>query len=153
LGDVAVSTRQLDDARAWFSKTLAVAESLATADPSNTNRRRDLSVSYERLGEVAVSTGKLDDARAWFNMALALRRTITAEDDVNALWQRELCTTLAAAAPVAREPTEQARYLEEARNIYDRLQRGSSFEHDPSFAQLGVSLDRIAARLNKAPRR
>ena len=90
LGEVAVRAGELEGARGWFEKALAIRKALAAADPSNAGWQRDLSVTYEKLGEVAVSAGKLEDARGWFDKALAVRKALAAADPSNAGWQRDL---------------------------------------------------------------
>jgi tetratricopeptide (TPR) repeat protein len=88
--DPAVSAGKLEDARGWFDKALAVAKAFAAADPSNTQRQRDLSLSFEKLGDVAVSAGKLEDARGWFDKALVVRKVLAAADPSNTQWQSDL---------------------------------------------------------------
>src|SRR5262249_25084552 len=147
LGDVAVSAGKLDDARAWFDKALAVAKALAAADPSNTGWQDNLSLSYKLLGHVAMSAGKRDDARAWFDKDLAVRKALAPADPNNARWQRDLCIALAEGVLIARGSNEELRYLDEARIIYDRLQREGSFRGDEQFAQIGTDLDQLARAL------
>ena len=153
LGDVAVTTGKLDDARNWFERGFAAIKALTAADPSNAQWQGDLSTSYLNLGEVAVSAGKLDEARTWFEKALAIRKPLTVASPSNTGWQRDLCTTLARMAAVAPTPDEAARYRREARVIYEQLQRGGFFRADRKFVQLGAELDQAAARASKPPAR
>ena len=152
LGGVAMSAGKLVDARTWFDKALAVATTLAAADPINTAWQRDLSISYERLGDVAVYAGKLDDARTWFDKVLAVRKALAAKDPTNAEWQRDLCTTFADLAVAARNASEATQYLAETRTIYDRLQRDGLFQHDVQFAQVGAFLNQRVTRTGSTPK-
>jgi len=145
LGNVAVRAGKLQDARRWFDKDLAVAQSLAAADPSNTGWQRDLSESYDSLGEIAVRAGKLEDARRWYDKDLAVRKTLATADPSNARWQRDLCYTLVKTAFVVRDPTVVTRYLDEARAIFGHLQRNGFFRGDEEFARLGTVIDRLSA--------
>ncbi len=136
---LALERGHLDQASALYLEALADAHRRAAADPSNAGWQRDLSVSYNKLGDVAVTAGKLDDARGWFEKAQAL----AAADPSNAGWQRDLCTTLAKFALVARTPTETMRNLDEARTVYNRLQRDGLFQGDAQFTQIGKTLDAL----------
>ena len=69
LGDVAVTTGELEEARTWFEKALAVSAALANTDSANADWQRRLSISYCRLGDVAAMAGKLEEAKDWFEKA------------------------------------------------------------------------------------
>ncbi len=90
LGDIALSQGKLDEAARRFAAGLAVAESLAAADPGNTQWQRYLSISHNRLGDVAVAQGKLDEAARRYASGLAVAESLAAADPGNTQWQRDL---------------------------------------------------------------
>jgi tetratricopeptide (TPR) repeat protein len=132
-GDAAMSAGNLEDARGWFDKALAVRDALAAADPSNTHWQRDLLVSYGRLGDVAVSAGKLDDARGWFDKALAVAKSLAAADPSNTQWQRDLSVSYEKLGDVAVS----AGKLDDARGWLDKslAVRKVLVAADPSSSQ------------------
>jgi tetratricopeptide (TPR) repeat protein len=140
LGDLALSTGMLDDARTWFDQAYAVRAALAAKAPSNTGWQSDLAASYQRLGDLALSTGKLDDARTWFDKSLTVRKVLATGDPSNAGWQRDLCIALARTAQVRQGRTEAASVLDQARAIYDRFQRSNLFRDDVQFVRVGKFL-------------
>jgi tetratricopeptide (TPR) repeat protein len=64
LGVVAQRRAQLDDAEAWYLKSLAISEEL--------DDRPHLALSYHHLGAVAQERGRLDDAEAWYLKSVAI---------------------------------------------------------------------------------
>jgi tetratricopeptide (TPR) repeat protein len=104
---------------------LAIRKTLAAADPSNADKQRDLSVSYERLGDVLVAEGKLGEARKSFEDALAIRKTLAAADPSNADKQRDLSVSYWKSANIA---VAQGRFdeaqtaLEDGKRLAERLQ-------------------------------
>ena len=89
-GDAAIAYGDLAAALAAYRASLAIAERLAAADPSNAAWQRDLSVSHNRLGDVLVAQGQLDDALAAYRAGLAIAERLAAADPSNAAWQRDL---------------------------------------------------------------
>ena len=71
-GDAAVAYGDLAAALAAYRASLAIAERLAAADPSNAEWQRDLSVSHDKLGDVLVAQGQLADALAAYRASLAI---------------------------------------------------------------------------------
>ncbi len=68
----------------------AYRDGLATADRSNTQWQRDLSISYEKVGDVLRVQGKLDAALKAYSDDLAIMERLAAADRSNTLWQRDL---------------------------------------------------------------
>ena len=65
LGMVAQDRGALDDAEAWYKKSLAIKEALGD--------RPGMAPSYHQLGMVAQERGALDEAEAWYKKSLAIR--------------------------------------------------------------------------------
>lgn len=57
----------LTEAVRYFRDSLAIGNSLAATDPTNTKLQRDLSVLNERLGNSLLAQGELDAALAQFH--------------------------------------------------------------------------------------
>jgi tetratricopeptide (TPR) repeat protein len=81
---------QLDEALAAYRADLAIAERLATADPSNAGWQRDLFLSYEKLGSVEERNQNPKDAAPYYAEAAKIIRQLVPRDPSNAQWQRDL---------------------------------------------------------------
>jgi tetratricopeptide (TPR) repeat protein len=62
----------------------------ADADPRNTQRQRDLSISHDELGNLATATGDLTTARTAYQASLNIRQQLTTADPRNTQRQRDL---------------------------------------------------------------
>jgi tetratricopeptide (TPR) repeat protein len=87
---VLVAQGKLDEALQSYWRNLAIAERLAAVDPSNTERQRDLSVSYNNVGNVLERQGKLDEALQKYRQGVAIREHLAAADRSNAQWRNDL---------------------------------------------------------------
>ena len=58
-GNTHLAQGRLDQARNVYEQALAIAERLATAEVTNTDWHRELSISYIKFGEVAEAAGRL----------------------------------------------------------------------------------------------
>jgi tetratricopeptide (TPR) repeat protein len=90
LGDIAKARGSLGQALAAYRAAEELAERLAKADADNTQWRRDLSVSHDRIGDVLVAQGKLAEALAAFQASLATAERLAKTDADNTQWQRDL---------------------------------------------------------------
>src|SRR5438552_15512067 len=81
---------KLDEAISAYRDGLAIRERLAAADANNSQRQRDLSVSYNKIGDVLVAQGKLDEALPVYRDSLAIRERLAAADRSNTHTQRDL---------------------------------------------------------------
>jgi predicted negative regulator of RcsB-dependent stress response len=90
IGDVLVANGNREDALASYRMSLALAETLASRDPANTEWQRGLSVTQERIGDVMVAQGHSADALASYWASLAIRETLARGDQANAQLQRDL---------------------------------------------------------------
>jgi hypothetical protein len=65
-----------------------------TADPTNTEWQRDLSVSHDKLGDLAVAAGDLGAAGTAYTAALTIAQKLADADPTNTQWQRDLAVAL-----------------------------------------------------------
>ena len=89
-GDLLRSQGDLAGSSLAYRSSLDIDRQLAEADPSNTSRQRDLSVSEEKIGEVLHDQGDLDGALKAFSESLAVMRSLAEADPSNAAWQCDL---------------------------------------------------------------
>ncbi len=90
LGNIAAETGQAVEAHSLYSRSLAIDQLLADAEPANTVYQRDLSISYERLADLAVAAGQGDEARRLFTQALTIRQGLADTEPANTVYQRDL---------------------------------------------------------------
>jgi tetratricopeptide (TPR) repeat protein len=126
-----------DKALQAYQKGLDLGEALARDDPNNTQAKRDLSVSYNKLGDVHLQLGATDKALQAYQKGLDLREALARDDPNNAQAQADLSYSY---FKVARTH-EQARDLVHARNnderslavdqkLSDRLPRSAGARRD-----------------------
>jgi len=70
--------------------TLAIIELLATKDPTNADRQRELSVCHEKLGEMLLAQKDVAGALAEYRLDLAIAERVAAKDPANLGWQTDL---------------------------------------------------------------
>jgi hypothetical protein len=68
-----------------YRDSLAIAKRLATADPGNAGRQRDLSVSYNKVGGVLVAQGNLSEALQAYRDDLAIAERLAKTDPGSAI--------------------------------------------------------------------
>ena len=90
VGDIARVTGRTMAARDCYLKALAIAETLAQAEPDRADYQRDLSVSYERMGDLYRALGQGEAARDAYAKALAIRETLAQAEPDRADYQRDL---------------------------------------------------------------
>jgi tetratricopeptide (TPR) repeat protein len=88
--DLLLQRGDLGGAEQAYRASLAVAERLAKADPSNAQWQRDLSVSQIYIGQVLSAQGDLGGAEQAYRASLAVRERLAKADPSNAQWQRDL---------------------------------------------------------------
>ena len=107
-----------------FRDSLAIADRLAKADPSNAGWQRDLSVAYERVGDVLVAQGNLTRRSNPTATASQLQTALAKTDPSNAGWQRDLSVSYSNVGDVLKARGELAEALKSYRDalaIRDRL--------------------------------
>jgi tetratricopeptide (TPR) repeat protein len=65
LGDIAQQSGDLNAALGYFTQALNIAQKLATNDPTNAEKQRDIAVSAFKLFQLATQAGDDDDASEW----------------------------------------------------------------------------------------
>ena len=69
---------------------MEIFEALASADPNDTQARRDLSVSYNKLGDVHLQARRTDKALQAYQKCLELREALAKADPNDAQARRDL---------------------------------------------------------------
>jgi tetratricopeptide (TPR) repeat protein len=90
VGDIRKARGDLAAAAAEYRQAGAIAERVTSADPSNTDWQRDLSVSYNRIGDVLMDQGNLPEALKSFRAAFAVAERLAKAAPNNTLWQQDL---------------------------------------------------------------
>lgn len=99
IGDVQGQPRQANlgdptGAAVSYRKALAIRESLAAADPSDLEVRRQLAPNYGKLSDLLLSTGDSKSAIEYTQKALELARTISQNKDATAADRERVATCL-----------------------------------------------------------
>jgi tetratricopeptide (TPR) repeat protein len=96
LGLIDPVTERLDLATAHTlaTATLNTYQHLAAADPTHTERQRDLSVSLTRVGEVLAAQGDTAGALQHYTRSLDIVERLAAADPTDTGWQRDLAVSL-----------------------------------------------------------
>jgi tetratricopeptide (TPR) repeat protein len=89
-------------ATAAYEESLAIARSLAAADPASLRWRRDVTVSLERLARARLAVGERAAALGLFDEGLTLRRGIAAAEPGNREYRRDVLIGLSQIADVRR---------------------------------------------------
>ena len=144
-GDVLVAQGNLAEALKAYQDSLAIADRLAKADPSNAGWQRDLSVSYDKVGDVLVAQGNLAEALKSYQDSLAIAERLAKADPGNAGWQRDLSVSYDKVGDVLVAQGNLAEALKSYQDslaIRDRLAKA-----DPGNAgwqrDLSVSYDKV----------
>ncbi len=72
IGMILLHRNDIAGALGEYESFLAISEKLATSDPSDANRQRNLAIAYYDVGTVLVTRRALDDALSRFRAALAI---------------------------------------------------------------------------------
>ena len=137
-GDLPAATRQLEE---FHRQT----EARAASDPANTEWRRDLSVSREKLGDVAAAAGDLAAARGHYQAALDIRTRLAAADPANAGWQRDLAASRIQLGEIAAAAGDLAAARDHYRASLDIFARLAAADPANIGWQRGLAVSRIKA--------
>jgi hypothetical protein len=83
---------------AAFRKSLAIRETLATRDPANTQRQRDLSYSATKVADCYEQNRNHAEALRFAERSLVIDERLSALDPTNAVWQRDVSVSRAQVA-------------------------------------------------------
>ncbi|MBS0551034.1 MAG: tetratricopeptide repeat protein [Proteobacteria bacterium] len=89
-GDRARSYASLVEASRDYREAHRLAKQLTDGDPANTDWRRDLSVSHNKIGNVLVAQGDGAGALAAYRKGHEIFKSLVAHDPANTGWQRDL---------------------------------------------------------------
>ena len=110
-----IQERDLPAALQSFQTALAIRSRLATADPSNAQWQRDLSVSHNKIGDLLVELGNFQVALVAFKTSLAIAERLASTDPSNVEWQSDLAISRdRVTSTEAQQHLIEERHLEEA---------------------------------------
>jgi tetratricopeptide (TPR) repeat protein len=89
-GDTFVTQGRNAEALEKYLEARNLAQELSELDPSNSQWKRDLSVSYIKVGDVLVAQGNRAGALKAFEGSLEISKELSELDPDNAEWQRDL---------------------------------------------------------------
>jgi len=89
-GELAKERGNLAAALKYEERAKKIGVEQSTANPSDTEWQRDLSVSYEKIDDVLVAQGNLPEALKNYREDLAMSERLAKFDPGNAQWQRDL---------------------------------------------------------------
>ena len=89
-----VAQGDLAGALVHFEAIQQIFTGLAADDPTNPERRRDVSVSLNNVGDVLVAQGDLSAALERFEASLAIAEDLSRDDPGNADWRRDVSVSL-----------------------------------------------------------
>ena len=72
---------------------MAIAQKLAASDASNSQWRRDLSVSHNTIGETQSAQGDLAEALKSYQAGMAIRQKLAAINPSNSQWQNDVAVS------------------------------------------------------------
>jgi tetratricopeptide (TPR) repeat protein len=90
LGDLAIATGRLADARTYFHEALTDAMAAADRYPASDWWHNRPALCHSKLGDVAVAAGDLAAARTAYQAGLDIAVRLAAADPTNTGWQRDL---------------------------------------------------------------
>jgi tetratricopeptide (TPR) repeat protein len=94
VGDVLAVQGDLAGALAAYRESLDTRRALVARDPSNTQWRRDVTVSLNRVGDVLAAQGDHAGALAAYRESLEITRALITRDPRNTQWQRDVSVSL-----------------------------------------------------------
>jgi tetratricopeptide (TPR) repeat protein len=134
----------LEQALEAYRDGLAIAERLG-ADGSNTERQRDLTVSYDGVGDVLARQGNLPAALQAYRDSLAIRERLAKAEPGNAGWQSDLSISYQRVGDVLRAQGNLAEALASYGQMIAHLKRPPP--SDPKNAgwqhNLSVSYEKV----------
>jgi tetratricopeptide (TPR) repeat protein len=90
IGDFCFARGELSHAKQVYETGMKIALKLADANPENTSRQRDLSMSLVNIGDVQRAQGDLSAALKSYQGSHSIMERLAQADPHNARWQRDL---------------------------------------------------------------
>jgi tetratricopeptide (TPR) repeat protein len=137
-GDIAMLKGKLPEARMAFEQGLRMNAQLAQVDPANTEAKRNLSISHDKLADLLIREGKLSEARKSFEQSLRMRAELAESDPTNAQAKLDLSISHDRLGDLLVREGK----LPEARKFFEQSLRISAelAETDPTNAQANRNL-------------
>ena len=92
-----------EDALKQYQDYLKISRQLATDDPKDAQKQRDLSISFNKLGDVYLTLGRTEDALKQYQDGLKISRQLATDDPKDAQKQRDLMLSSYKLGMVAKE--------------------------------------------------
>jgi tetratricopeptide (TPR) repeat protein len=93
IGELHARAGRLGQALSAYREQLAAAQSLASDDPGDLDRQRDVSVAFSTIGDVYSAAGQPEEALAAFQQDLSIAGRLAAADPADAQRQWDLSTS------------------------------------------------------------
>ena len=90
LGDVLIDRNELGSGKTQYQNALAILQTLAKKDPSNTDYQYDLSGIYKGLGEAEKAQGDATAAEQNFHASLGILTQLIQSHGENPAWKIDL---------------------------------------------------------------
>ncbi len=133
LGDALVVVGQRPQALLAFQAARKLIDSALGPMPADSNLKRDLSVSYDRIGDLQNAEGKRADALKSYQDGLNIAKTLAALDQANTQWQTDLVVSvwkLSGLAPDTLDKAAAVVLLRDAQQILARLKAMGALHAD-----------------------
>ncbi len=101
LGDMRLRRGRIEQAREAYTVALSIAQELVSKEPDNTERQRDLSVSYDKVADILRRSDPAS-ALANYQASLNIRQDLARQEPDNTQWQRNLSVSYEKVADILR---------------------------------------------------
>ena len=152
---ISMTCRPLAVAWTWMNQALPLAEKLAITDPSNLDRQRDLSISYDKIGDLQNAEGKRAEALKSYQDGLEIAKRLAALDKANTEWQRDLSVSYNKIGDLQNAEGKRAEALKSYQDGLEIAKRLAALDKANTKWQrdLSISYDRIGDLQNAEGKR
>ena len=151
IGDILKAQGDLVQALKWYRDGLAVAKSVAKADPKNAEWQHKITLIHIKVGEVFMAQGNFAEALKSYRDGLAVADLLAKSDPENVDWQRTLSVAynkVGDALEAEGNLTEALQMFQDSLAIRERLAKANPSDTD-SQRDLAISQGNVAAVLAK----
>jgi len=133
-----------------YKKALAIREKLVAARPNDTDARRELADSCDKLGDVSELKGDLNGALEFYRRSLSIRTALSEENPTNALLRQDLAISLDSIGDTLLKTGDAQTALDNVRKALAIRQFLSAGDPNNITAKrnLAISYDKVAEALS-----
>jgi eukaryotic-like serine/threonine-protein kinase len=133
-----------------YKKALAIREKLVAARPTDTDARRELADSCEKLGDISELKGDLNGALEFYRRSLSIRSALSEENPTNALLRQDLAISLDSIADTLLKTGDAQTALDDVRKALAIRQSLSAADPNNITAKrnLAISYYKVAEMLS-----